>query len=234
MPFFPSRLPSVPPHPGADPFLQRPGVILSPPALFLGQVFSIMFGGIVVIAGFSTLASKYASFALMALWIPVIAFQADLLSALVCVASLALLVGTWCVFFSYSLLSLPRTLNFPQTGLSTTLAACDTTSSSSAVRQSPTFPAFFADFQFFFSHEQLLHVRITSSGYHRHTDFFFIPCRSLWDTMVRFVVFLLCDRLRADFPFFFPFRSLLSFAPLAGRLLPSVCSLLPPLPSCKR
>ncbi|GAA5911668.1 hypothetical protein JCM6882_006935 [Rhodosporidiobolus microsporus] len=72
-----------------------PGRLLTPPGLYLGQVFSSLFGGVMVFVGFNALASKYASFVVMALWLPVIAFQANLLSRLVCFASLGLLVGIW-------------------------------------------------------------------------------------------------------------------------------------------
>ncbi|GAA5926776.1 hypothetical protein JCM10213_002446 [Rhodosporidiobolus nylandii] len=72
-----------------------PGRRLTPLGLFLGQVFSIVFGGLLIFTGFNTLASKYASFIIMVLWLPVIAFQANILSMLVCAASLALLVGIW-------------------------------------------------------------------------------------------------------------------------------------------
>ncbi|GAA6012382.1 hypothetical protein JCM10207_007068 [Rhodosporidiobolus poonsookiae] len=72
-----------------------PGRVLRPPSLFLGQLFSILFGGVMVFVGFNTLASKYASFVIMPLWLAVMAFQINLFSGLVCAASLGLLVGIW-------------------------------------------------------------------------------------------------------------------------------------------
>ncbi|GAA6034195.1 hypothetical protein JCM8097_003774 [Rhodosporidiobolus ruineniae] len=72
-----------------------PGRRLTALGLYLGQVFSILFGGVTVFVGFDTLASKYASFIIMAFWLPVIAFQANLPTRLVCVASLGLLIGIW-------------------------------------------------------------------------------------------------------------------------------------------
>ncbi|GAA5860766.1 hypothetical protein JCM8547_005528 [Rhodosporidiobolus lusitaniae] len=72
-----------------------PGRLLTPLGLFLGQLFSILFGGVMVFVGFDTLASKYASFVIMALWLPVIAMQKNVLSAVVCAASLGLLIGIW-------------------------------------------------------------------------------------------------------------------------------------------
>ncbi|GAA5971641.1 hypothetical protein JCM11641_000668 [Rhodosporidiobolus odoratus] len=74
-----------------------PGRRFPPLALFLGQVFSITFGGAMIFTGFDTLASKYASFVVMAIWLAVIGLQANLLSRLVCFASLAVLVGIWFV-----------------------------------------------------------------------------------------------------------------------------------------
>lgn len=44
------------------PSSQRPGLILSHPTIALGQIFSILFGGLLVFVGFDTLASKYVSF----------------------------------------------------------------------------------------------------------------------------------------------------------------------------
>ncbi|GAA5999404.1 M50 family metallopeptidase [Rhodotorula paludigena] len=72
-----------------------PGRRLKAPAMYLGQVFSIVFGGAMVFTGFSTLASKYASFVVMALWLPVIGLQRNLLSMLNCAVPLGLLIGTW-------------------------------------------------------------------------------------------------------------------------------------------
>ncbi|GAA5839733.1 hypothetical protein JCM11251_002576 [Rhodosporidiobolus azoricus] len=68
-----------------------PGRLLTPLGLYLGQIFSILFGGVMVFTGFNTWASKYASFGIMALWLPVIALQATLLARLVCAATLGLL-----------------------------------------------------------------------------------------------------------------------------------------------
>ncbi|GJN88316.1 hypothetical protein Rhopal_001281-T1 [Rhodotorula paludigena] len=72
-----------------------PGRRLKAPAMYLGQVFSIAFGGAMVFAGFNTLASKYASFVVMALWLPVIGLQRNLLSMLNCAVPLGLLIGVW-------------------------------------------------------------------------------------------------------------------------------------------
>ncbi|TNY21754.1 peptidase M50B-like-domain-containing protein [Rhodotorula diobovata] len=85
---------------GATHTVPHPGRTLRPPGLFLGQVASVVFGGLAVFAAFDPLASKYASFVastpvIMALWLAVIALQANALSRLVCVWPLALLVGIW-------------------------------------------------------------------------------------------------------------------------------------------
>ncbi|GAA5933222.1 hypothetical protein JCM3775_002574 [Rhodotorula graminis] len=72
-----------------------PGRTLRAPGLYGGQVTSVVFGGLAVFAGFSTLASKYASLVVMALWLPVIGLQANILSMLVCVWPLALLIAIW-------------------------------------------------------------------------------------------------------------------------------------------
>ncbi|GAA5896223.1 hypothetical protein JCM5296_007266 [Sporobolomyces johnsonii] len=72
-----------------------PGKPMTPLALFFGQVFSIVFGGAMIFCGFDTLASKVASFVIMACWIPVIWFQTHLFSRLNCLATLGLLIGIW-------------------------------------------------------------------------------------------------------------------------------------------
>ncbi|GAA5854781.1 hypothetical protein JCM9279_000944 [Rhodotorula babjevae] len=72
-----------------------PGRTLRAPGLYGGQVASVVFGAGAVFAGFDTLASKYASLVIVALWLPVIGLQANLLSMLVCVWPLALLIGIW-------------------------------------------------------------------------------------------------------------------------------------------
>ncbi|BGP38218.1 hypothetical protein JCM10449v2_002147 [Rhodotorula kratochvilovae] len=72
-----------------------PGRVLRPPALYGGQVFSVVFGGLMVFAAFNTLASKYASFIIMALWLAVIGLQANALSMLNCAWPLGLLIGIW-------------------------------------------------------------------------------------------------------------------------------------------
>ncbi|GAA5920210.1 hypothetical protein JCM1841_006652 [Sporobolomyces salmonicolor] len=72
-----------------------PGGPMTPLALFFGQVFSIAFGGAMIFCGFDTLASKVASFVIMACWPPVIWFQAHVLPRLICLATLGLLIGVW-------------------------------------------------------------------------------------------------------------------------------------------
>ncbi|GAA5904949.1 hypothetical protein JCM8208_007234 [Rhodotorula glutinis] len=72
-----------------------PGRTLHAPGLYGGQLTSVVFGGLAVFAGFSTLASKYASLVIMALWLVVIGLQSNVLSMVVCVWPLVLLVGIW-------------------------------------------------------------------------------------------------------------------------------------------
>ncbi|GAA5824492.1 hypothetical protein JCM5353_000329 [Sporobolomyces roseus] len=63
--------------------------------LFMGQIFSILFGGGLIFAGFNTLASKYASFVVGAIWLPVTFFQANFLARLNCFAGLIVILALW-------------------------------------------------------------------------------------------------------------------------------------------
>ncbi|GAA6062013.1 hypothetical protein JCM10212_006088 [Sporobolomyces blumeae] len=74
-----------------------PGRKIPRVALFLGQVSSIAFGGGLVFAGFNTVASKYASLPMAAIWLPVIWLQANFVSRLNCLVVVILVVVLWVV-----------------------------------------------------------------------------------------------------------------------------------------
>ncbi|ORY79752.1 peptidase M50B-like-domain-containing protein [Leucosporidium creatinivorum] len=72
-----------------------PGLYQPPLVLFLGQISSIILGGVLIFCGFDTLASKYASFVVGVTWFPVIHFQNAILTQFVVACGGALIIGLW-------------------------------------------------------------------------------------------------------------------------------------------